>query len=712
MVLHVADGRVTRVSGDKDHPASFGALCTKGSTVHQTIHVAERLAHAHLRRPGWTAPGRGGPFERVPLETALQSVADKLRSVIDAHGPDAVALYISGQLSSETQYVANKLAKGFLRTNNIDSNSRLCMASAASGYKLSLGADGPPGHYEDFEHADGFLVIGANMADCHPILHQRMRRRIQAAGAKLIVVDPRRTATANHATLYLPLRPGTDLALLNGWLHLLVRMGRVDHAFVGRHTEGWESMGKIIEAYPPARVAEVTGLAVDDIIEGARLLAESPRWMSLWTMGLNQSARGTWNVNAICNLHLATGQIGHAGSGPFSLTGQPNAMGGREVGYMSDGLPGQRSVHVAKDRAETEALWKIAPGSLRPHPGPPAVELFHAVERGEIKALWIIGSNPVVTLPNRDRARRALERAELVVVQDAYHPTETSQFAHVLLPGSVWAEAEGTMTNSSRMVTYMPRAVPPPADAKPDWWLVCEVAKRLGFGVAFRYESAADVFAEMRGSVNERSGYDIRGMSHALLEKEGAFTWPLGPAGGAQEIKRRYVTPDGGMRFPTANGRARFWARPYLPNAEMPDDEYPFVLLTGRVAHQWHTRTKTGQVPALNKLNPGPYLEINAADAADLGVAAGEMVRVSSRRGDLRLPARPSAHIQPGCCWAPIHWNDLFAPGIAVNAVTSENACPESHQPELKYCAVRLELPAATGNPSASAASATAGGAA
>ena len=692
MVLHVTGGRVSRVSGDKDHPANFGSLCTKGSTVHQTVHTADRLAHAQRRRPGWHAPGRGDAFERVPLDVALQEVADRLRRVVSQHGPDAVALYISGQLSTETIYVANKLAKGFLRTNNIDSNSRLCMASAASGYNLSLGADGPPGHYEDFEHADGFLVIGANMADCHPILHQRMRRRVQTAGAKLIVVDPRRTATAAGATLYLPLRPGTDLALLNGWLHLFVKMGRVDARFVAQCTDGWEGLGEIIDAYPPARVSEITGLAVDDIITGAKLLADCPRWMSLWTMGLNQSARGTWNINALCNLHLATGQIGRAGSGPFSLTGQPNAMGGREMGYMSSGLPGQRTVHRPEDRAAIEAFWRVPPGTIRPRPGPPAIELFRAMERGEIKAVWIIGSNPVVTLPNRDRVRRGLERAEFVVVQDAYHPTETSRFAHVLLPGAVWAEADGTMTNSSRMVTLTPRAVAPPVDARPDWWLLSEVARRLGFAEAFPYRNAAEIFDELRGAHNDRSGHDLRGISHARLAREGALTWPLSSAGGATPVKRRYVTPDGALRFPTETGRARFWARPYLPNAEMPDDDFPFVLLTGRVAHQWHTRTKTGKVPGLNKLNPAPYLELNVEDAAALGVAADDLLRVTSRRGELRLPARPSVDIQPGCCWAPMHWNDLFAPGVTVNAVTSENACPESHQPELKYCPVRLEI--------------------
>ncbi len=681
MVLHVAGERVVRVSGDKAHPANFGSLCTKGSTVEQTLRSPDRLRFAQRRRTGGSTPD----LERVPMDVALQTVADRLHGIIAVHGPDAVALYVSGQLSTEAQYVANKLCKGFLRTNNIDSNSRLCMASAASGYKLSLGADGPPGHYEDFEHADLFFVIGSNMADCHPILYQRMRRRIRDGKARLIVADPRRTATAAGATLYLPLRPGSDLALLNGLLHLLIAAGRIDADFIARYTEGWDDVRAMLGDYAPDRVAEITGVPEADLRAAARLLAESPRWMSLWTMGLNQSARGTWQVNALCNLHLATGQICREGTGPFSLTGQPNAMGGREVGYMSGGLPGHRSVHFARDRAETESLWGIPAGTIRAEPGRPAVDLFQALERGEVKAVWIIGSNPAVTIPNRGRVLRGLERAEFVVVQDAYHPTETSRHAHVLLPGAVWAEAEGTMTNSSRMVTYMPRAVAPPGDARPDWWIVAEVARRMGFAESFPYQNAAAVYAEIQTTANARVGYDLRTMGHARLATEGPLAWP------APDVKRRYVAEEGGLRFPTPSGRARFWARHHAPNSEMPDDAYPLILNTGRTAHQWHTRTKTGHVASLNRLNPGPFLEISLDDAEDLGIHEGDPVRITSRRGAAELPARLTGDIRQGCCWAPLHWNDLFAAGIAINQVTSENVCPESRQPELKFCPVRLE---------------------
>ena len=326
----------------------------------------------------------------------------------------------------------------------------------------------------------------------------------------------------------------------------------------------------------------------------------------------------------------------------------------------------------------------MPPGTIRAEPGLPAIDLFQSLERGGVKALWVIGSNPAVTIPNRGRVLRGLEQAEFVVVQDAYHPTETTRHAHVLLPGAVWAEAQGTMTNSSRMVTYMPRAVAPPGDAMPDWWIVSEIARRMGFAAAFPYASAAEVYAEFQEAANPRVGYDLRGMGHARLADEGSLAWP------APDVKRRYVV-EGGLRFPTESGRARFWARHHAPNSEMPDDAYPFILNTGRTAHQWHTRTKTGKVASLNRLNPGPFLEISLDDPEDLGVGAGATVRVTSRRGVAELPARVTGDIRPGCCWAPLHWNDLFAPGVAINQVTSENVCPESHQPELKFCPVRLE---------------------
>lgn len=689
MILEVQGNRVIKVSGDKDHPANFGRLCTKGSTVAATLATKDRLAHAHLRSLRTEKPAP------VPLDDAIQAVAKRLTSTIKLHGPNAVAFYVSGQLSMEAQYLINKLSKGFVKTNNIESNSRLCMSSAASGYKLSLGADGPPGSYQDFEKADCFFVIGSNMAECHPILFLRLLDRKRKSGAKLIVVDPRKTPTADKADLYLPIEPGTDLALLNGLLHLLIANGRIDRDFIAKHTEGWEEMPAFLEAYTPQIVAEITGLDESAIRQTAQWIGESQEVMSLWTMGLNQSTHGTWHTNALCNLHLATGKICRSGSGPFSLTGQPNAMGGREVGYLSHGLPGQRIVTSSKDRAFIEQLWNVEPGTIRAEPGAEAVSMFQKLESGEIKMIWIMGTNPVASMPKRSRVIHALERAECVVVQDAYHPTETSLYADILLPGAVWAEAAGTMVNSERTVTLMQKAVEPPGEAKPDWEIVAQVARAMGFLEAFSYRNVGEVFDEIRQTANPHTGYDLRGISYERL-KSRSIQWPCS---GEEEIGKpiRYVSAcsdesliSASIQFPTETGKGRFFARPHLPPAELPSEEYPFILTTGRTAHQWHTMTKTGNVPTLNRLNPGPFIEINPEDASSLHLTDDSLVEVASARGRAIYPARITDRIQPGCCFAPFHWNDRFGEDLAINAATSEAVDPISKQPEFKFCAVRL----------------------
>ena len=681
IVFQVTNGRITKVSGDKNHPANFGRLCSKGFSCAEPLTAPDRLASAQLRSR------RGDSLQPVPLADALDLTASRLQAIIAQHGPDAVALYVSGQLSMESQYLAGKLAKGFLRTNNIDSNSRLCMASAASGYKLSLGADGPPGSYQDIDRLDCALVMGANMAECHPILFLRLLDR-KKQGAKLIVVDPRRTPTADRADLFLQIKPGTDLALLNGLLHLLEKTGKVDAGFISRHTEDWDELQRILPEYSPERVAHITGLPEKDIAQAAQWIGESPEFTTFWTMGLNQSTHGTWQTNAICNLHLATGKICRPGSGPFSLTGQPNAMGGREVGYLSHTLPGQRSVTDPADRAAVETIWQVPAGTIRAQPGADAVEMFQKIAAGEIKAVWIIGTNPVASMPNRSRVIAALQRAELVIVQDAYHPTETTRYADILLPGALWAEAEGTMVNSERNVTLMPAAVPPPGEAQPDWWIIAQVARRLGFGIAFGYSRADQVFDEIRQTWNEKTGYDLRGMDFAKL-RESPRQWPMPPAAERGE-PIRYRHPEAGLQFPTASGRARFFARPFLPPAEQPDAAFPFVLTNGRVEHQWHTLTKTGKVAALNRLNPGAFVQIHPVDAEQLGVHQGSLVKVASRRGFAIYPAAVTPRVRPGECFAPIHWNDQFGENLAVNAITSDARDAISLQPEFKYSAVTL----------------------
>ncbi|MGX1478066.1 UNVERIFIED_CONTAM: sulfite reductase (NADPH) flavoprotein alpha-component [Streptomyces canus] len=680
------DGRrtVLKASGDKEHPANFGKLCTKGATTADLLAAPGRLSTALVR------PERGEEPVPEAVGVAITETARRLREIIDEHGPDAVSLYVSGQMSLEAQYLANKLAKGFMGTNQIESNSRLCMASAGTGYKLSLGADGPPGSYQDFEKADLFFVIGSNMADCHPILFLRMMERVKSAGAKVIVVDPRRTATAAKADLFLQIKPGADLALLNGLLHLLHADGRIDPAFVAAHTEGWEAMPEFLADYAPAAVAEMTGLAEEDIREAARLIGSAGEWMSLWTMGLNQSTHGTWNTNALVNLHLATGAICRPGSGPFSLTGQPNAMGGREMGYMGPGLPGQRSVLVDDERAFMEDLWELPPDTLRADGvGRGTVEMFQKMADGEIKACWIICTNPVASVANRRTVIEGLEAAEFVVTQDVFADTETNAYADVVLPGALWTEGEGVFVNSERNLTLTPAVADPPGEAMADWRIIAAVACEMGYEKGFSYDSAEDVFEEIKQAWNPKTGWDLRGVSYERL-RETPVQWPAASPDGPDRNPIRYVGEDGSLRFPTASGRGIFYARPHIPPAEMPDDDYPFVLNTGRLQHQWHTLTKTAKVAKLNKLNPGPFVELHPQDASALGVADGDSVEVASRRGRAVLPAVVTDRVRPGCCFAPFHWNDLFGEYLSVNAVTSDAVDPLSFQPEFKVCAVSL----------------------
>lgn len=714
IVMQVEGGRVVKVAGDKQHPTNFGRLCTKGSSCHQPIAESGRLEHAYVRAERARDPAR------APMAEAIATSARRLRAILDEHGPDAIAFYVSGQMSLEAQYLTSKLAKGFIGTNQIESNSRLCMASAGSGYKLSLGSDGPPGSYQDFERADLFFVIGANMADCHPILFLRMMDRVKA-GARLIVVDPRRSATADKAGLFLQIRPGTDLALLNGLLHLLHANGHTDAAFIERFTEGWEAMPDFLAEYTPARVAELTGLAEDAIRQAARWIGEAGEWMSCWTMGLNQSTHGTWNSNALCNLHLATGAICRPGSGPFSLTGQPNAMGGREMGYMGPGLPGQRSVLVEDDRAFVEDAWGVPAGTLHTRLGGGTVALFEDMAAGKVRACWIICTNPVASVSNRAKVIQGLEAADLVIAQDVFLDTETNRYADILLPGALWAEAEGVMINSERNLTLMQQAVAPPGEAMADWRIIAEVACAMGFADAFSYESAAQVFEEIKRFHNPKTGYDIRGASHERL-RQTPLQWPCASTEGDDRSPIRYlndgvsqklkVGEDGTtprLAFATPSGKGQFFARPHLDPAEMPDADFPFVLNTGRVQHQWHTLTKTGKVATLNKLNPGPFVEVHPEDAEALGVRDKDQLEIRSRRGVAVLPVVVSDRVLPGGCFAPFHWNDVYGDQLAINAVTSDAIDPISQQPEFKFCAVSLrrvelidhqllETPATTGD--------------
>jgi ferredoxin-nitrate reductase len=687
LIASVEGERLMAVKGDPHHPVNRGATCRKPLRLPDAVHAPDRAL-----TPQWRDDAEAR-WEPVTWRKAVPRLAGRLRAIADEHGADAIAFYISGQLLTEDYYVVNKLAKGFLGTNNIDSNSRLCMSSAVAGYTGALGSDGPPASYADIARADCLLLLGTNTAACHPIVWAKIRAR-QAEGAKLIVVDPRRTPTAEAADLHLPVRPGADLPLLAAMLFVLDAEGLVDRAFVEHRTEGWEEALEVAHRWPPARAAEVTGVPAGQIVEAALAFGRAPRAMALWSMGANQSTVGTLKNRALINLCLATGNIGRPGTGPLSLTGQPNAMGGRESGGLSSLLPGYRSVADPQHRAEMRRLWDVPadlPG-IPPEPGLASTELVEALEDGRVKAVWIVATNPVVSQPDAKRFEAALRRAELVVVQDAYHPTETSSLAHVLLPAAQWPEKQGTMTNSERRVGLVRAALAPPGDALADWEIFARVGRALGYQDQFGWRSASEVFTEYAKATAGRL-CDQTGLTHARLAREGPIQWPVparGPRGRDHDgTERLYAS----LRFPTPSGRARFGPTPHAEPADAPDPDFPLVLNTGRVAHQWHTMTRTGKAADLLAAEPEPFLELHPADARRAGVADGDRVEVRSRRGRARLLARVTDVVGEGTCFAPFHWGDLhLAPGAgALNGVTARALDPTSKQPELKACAVRVE---------------------
>ena len=680
----VEGGRVRRVGGDPRYPVNRGRICRKPTELGAAVHAADRPTVPLLRG------ARDERFHEASWDDAMASVAGTLRRIVAEDGPDAVAFYISGQLLTEDYYAVNKLAKGFLGTNNVDSNSRLCMSSAVAGYVGAFGADGPPPAYADLALADCLLLLGSNTAACHPIVWGRIRDR-QAEGATVIVADPRLTPTAQAATLHLPVRPGTDLALLNAMLCVIVEQGLLDEGFVARHTTGFEEALAIARDWPPERAAAVCGVPAPDIVRAAEMFGAAGAAMALWSMGANQSTVGTLKNRALINLCLATGNLGRPGCGPLSLTGQPNAMGGREVGGLAHLLPGYRKVTDAADRAAMASHWGVAPGRLSPHEGLTATALVDALLEGRVRAVLVAATNPIVSLPDGGRVREALERAELLVVQDCHHPTETSALAHVVLPAAAWPEKEGTMTNSERRVGLVRRLLDPPGQARADWEIYAGLARALGHGEAFAWPSAAAVYDEFAACTRGRP-CDVSGVSHERLRREGSVQWPA-PAGvgapGSDGTPRLYAE----RRVHTPDGRARFAPTPHADAAEVPDDDWPLMLTTGRVAEQWHTMTRTGKSAALRGAAGAPTVTVHPHDARAAGVADGEVVRVHSRRGEARFTLAVDPTLPRGVAFAAFHFGALHAPAGAgaLNAITHAAVDPSSHQPELKALAVRLE---------------------
>jgi len=684
VIINSSGGLITGVRGDPDHPANYGRLCSKGSTLHLTTLATGRVLHPQLRRD------KASERTNVPWDTALSTAAQRFAAAIREHGPDSVAFYISGQLLTEDYYVFNKLARGLIGTNNIDSNSRLCMSSAVAGYKATLGMDSVPCCYEDIELADLFFISGANTAFAHPILF----RRIEAAKAarpelKIVVVDPRRTDTAAMADLHLQIEPGSDLYLYLAMLHVLLRDALLDHDFIAEHTEGFDALHEQITSTTPTVAAAICGVPAMEIEQAAHWFGKANAPLSLWCQGLNQSAHGTANSAALVHLHLATGKIGRPGMGPFSLTGQPNAMGGREVGAMANLLCAHRDLKSAADRAEVAGLWGVP--SIPEQPGLMAVQLFEAVRRGEIKALWIACTNPAHSLPDQTLVREALAACPFVVVQEAFADTDTCAYADLLLPAATWGEKDGTVTNSERRITRVRAAVPPPGEARADWQIAHDFALTLGDALGnqdtarlFDFPSSAAVFAEHARTTQGRD-IDIAALTYERLD-QGAVQWPYSASTG-QGVRRLYT--DG--RFPTPSGRARFAPITLQLTAEAPDTQYPLRLGTGRLRDQWHGMSRTGRLARLYEHEAEAQLQVHPADLADLGLADGALVRLSSRRGTAVLPIAANEEVRRGGVYLPMHWGsaNLSSPGANLHTLGAVD--PVSGQPELKHAAVRLD---------------------
>ena len=673
------NGNVERVRGVENAPANLGGICAKGAQLGPTIHTPDRLSLPKLRL------SRHNDFQSVDWTTAFRYIREIFVNIINTHGPEAVAFYGSGQLDTEAVYLIGKLFKGHLGCNNTDSNSRLCMAAAVAGYRTSLGSDGPPTCYDDIDLADVLFIMGSNMAEAHPVTFDRVKVSKKAnPNQKIIVIDPRRTATAQHADVYLPVAPGGDIALLNALGRMLLDLGALDDAFVTKHTRGFEEYRAFLMEQNVVELCQIAGCAAEEVYRVAKIIGWSKGFLSFYCMGLNQSTVGMWKNNSLINLHLLTGQIGKPGAGPFSLTGQPNAMGGREGGLLSHQLPGYRTVEDESHRRQCEEFWGRSPGTISSKPGLTAVEMFRDLEKGKLKAIWIAATNPAVSLPDLHQIHRAFAKAQLVVVNEAYHPTETSRLADVILPSAQFGEKEWTSTNSERMVGYSPKLWDGPGEALSDWEIIARFAQTMGYK-GFNYKNAGEVWDEFIQLTKGRP-CDMAGATSARLRELSSLQWPC-PSVDHPGSKRRYLD----QKFPTPDGKAVFLTRDHREPREVPDHEFPFVLTTGRLYAHWHTLTRTAKAEKLVRREPGPFVEINPRDADKFDIAAGDMVQISSRRGTIQLPARLREGVSPGMIFVPFHWGDLFGEGNATNYLTISAIGRVAKQPELKFCAVNLE---------------------
>lgn len=667
-----------RVSGDPEHPANAGRLCVKGAALGETLIPAGRLLWPQV-------DGR-----RVSWQTALDKVAERLQAIIQQHGPNAVAFYASGQLLTEDYYVANKLMKGFIGSGNIDTNSRLCMASAVTGYKRALGADAVPCSYEDFDQAEMIVLVGSNAAWTHPVAYQRLvQAKQQNPALRIVVIDPRRSASCDLADLHLPLSPGSDGALFNGLLRWLAQHNGGDRAMLPHLAQVAETLAAAT-SWTPERVAQTCQLVQEEVEQFYRLFSENQRVLTLWCMGINQSSSGSDKCNAILNAHLFSGKIGLPGSGPFSLTGQPNAMGGREVG----GLANQLASHMDFTPENIDRLQRFWHSDrVATQPGLKAVDLFQAIGRGDVKAVWIMGTNPAVSLPDGNAVAQALRNCELVIVSEVMRDTDTSAFADILLPAQAWGEKNGTVTNSERRISRQRAFMPPQGEARPDWWILAQVAQRLGYGAAFNWQHPADIFREhatLSGFENNgRRAFDISGLaqlSNSEWDRLQPVQWPVNaafPQGCARLFAtRRFYHPDGKARLlPIAP------AGPHVAASR----SWPLMMNTGRIRDQWHTMTRTGLVPRLLQHYGEPFVALHPDDALQQGIWPDMLVRIQSRHGWMIARATLTEDQTPGTLFVPMHWNQQYCAEGNVDRLVAPWRCPHSGQPESKQTPVRIQ---------------------
>ena len=666
------DGEV-EITGDSEHPANFGRICSKGAALADTLSLEGRLLY----------PVVNG--ERKHWEHALRHVADKFNESIETYGPASVAMYVSGQLLTEDYYVANKFMKGFVGSANIDTNSRLCMASTVAGHKRAFGSDTVPGRYEDLEIADLVVLVGSNLAWCHPVLHQRLLAAREGHGTEIVVIDPRRTATCDEADLHLPIKPGTDVVLWNALLDYLVENGLVDESYVASHVNGFDRSIAALDPKSIDDVAELTGITATDIRCFFAMFGATERVVTVFSQGANQSIAGTDKVNSIINCHLATGRLGKPGMGAFSVTGQPNAMGGREVGGMANMLAAHMEIQNSNHREIIREYWRAS--NLVSNAGLKAVDMFRAVRDGDIKVLWIMATNPAASMPEALRVREALETCPCVIVSDIVDQNDTIQYADVQLPSQAWGEKDGTVTNSERCISRQRAFLDSPGEARADWWQIAEVAKRMGFDRSFTYTSPAGVWeehVELTAFKNDgERDLDLGFLRPTKYESLSPQVW-----GSTSESGNRFF---GDGRFYTEDQKASMVPTPYRPPAGQPSEERPFVLVTGRIRDQWHTMTRTSKAPRLLTHVAGPTLSMHPEDIATIGLEAGHIAQISTEHGFVQLPVEATMSVRQGNVFANVHWNDQFSSRACIDTLVAANLDPISGQPEFKAVPVSVE---------------------